>query len=237
MCVRGTNGAAGIILPAMNMAFYKAGRLACQFVKVQCIREVVLNPERAERPGGLVLACTHLSHLEPIVVGCLIRRNVRWMARIEFYRRWWGALMLRGGGAFPVNRFGFSLPAVRSAIRLVKEGQLVGIFPEGGVAQGAQSVLRGGSIKQGACTVSLRTGAPIVPVVILGTEKLNRIGPWIPPRRGRVFVAFGDDVRPPVRRTGNRADRAEMARRLCDGFRETFERLLSHSGLREEDVP
>lgn len=221
----------------MNLALYKTGRLACRLVKVQCIREVVLNPERAERPGGCLLACTHLSHLEPIVVTCLVRRNVRWMARIEFYRRWWAALALRHGGAFPVDRFGFSLPAIRNAVRLVTQGQMVGMFPEGGVAQGDRSVVRGGPIKQGACAVSLRTGAPIIPVVILGTEKLNRVAPWIPPRRGRVYVAFGQDVRPPERRTTRRADRADMTRRLTDEFRATFERLLRHSGLCEEDVP
>lgn len=221
----------------MNMAFYKAGRLACQFVKVQCIREVVLNAERAARPGGCVLACTHLSHLEPFVVGCVVRRTVRWMSRIEFYRRRWAAMMLNGGGAFPVDRYGFSVPAVREAIRLVREGQMVGIFPEGGVANGSASVLRGGPIKQGACTVSIRTGAPILPVVVLGTEKLNQIGPWLPFRRGRVFVAFGREVPPPGLRKGNRSDRADMARRLTHEFQSTLEQLLEHSGLTREDVP
>lgn len=221
----------------MNVAFYKTGRLACRLIKVQCIREVVLNPERADRSGGFLLACTHLSHLEPFVVGLLVRRVVRWMARVEFYRSRWGAAVLYKGGAFPIDRFGFSLPAVRKAIRLARGGEVVGVFPEGGVAQGPSSVLRGGPIKQGICTIAIRAGVPVVPVVILGTDQLNRVGPWLPFRRGRVWVAFGRDVAPPTRRTGNRADRAEMTQRLGAEFRATYQTLLTRTGLGDSDVP
>jgi 1-acyl-sn-glycerol-3-phosphate acyltransferase len=221
----------------MNVAFYKSGRLACRLVKVQCIREMVLDAHRADRSGGFLLAVTHLSHLEPFVVGMLVPRVVRWMAREEFYRRRWASAVLHRGGAFPIDRFGFSLPAVRQAIRLVGRGEIVGIFPEGGVAQGRQSVLRGGPLKQGVCTISMRTGAPVVPVVVLGTERLNRVGPWLPARRGRIWVAFGRDVEPPWERQGNRADRAEMAARLGEEFRRTYRELLEHSRLSDDDVP
>lgn len=225
----------------MSLAFYKAGRLACRFIKFQCVREVVLHAERADRPGGVLLACTHLSHLEPIVIACALRRNVRWMARIEFYQKRWGAAMLDKGGAFPVDRFGFGLPAVRAGIRLVRQGELVGVFPEGGVAQGTDSMLRGGPIRQGVCTISLRTGVPIVPVVVLGTEKLNRVGPWLPVRRARLYMAFGRDVAPPANplrgAAVNRSNRRHLADRLRAEVEATYRELLEHTGLRDADVP
>ncbi|MCX5689750.1 MAG: lysophospholipid acyltransferase family protein [Planctomycetota bacterium] len=226
---------------AMSLTFYRASRLMCRFIKFQCISETVLHADRAERPGGLLLAVTHLSHLEPIVVSAALERHVRWMARIEFYRSWWAGAMLRRGGAFPVDRFGYSLPAVRRAIELVRRGELVGIFPEGGVAKGAQSMMRGGPIKQGICTIALRTGVPIVPVVVLGTHELNRVGPWIPPRRGKLFVAFGRDVVPPPYRLGspatNRAARHSLAMALRSEVERTYGELLAHAGLTDSDVP
>jgi len=225
----------------MNLTFYRVVRIACRFITFQCLREVVLHPERADRPGGLLLACTHVSHLEPIVVSSVLHRNVRWMSRIEFYRRWLGAAMLRLGGAFPVDRFGFTLPAVRRGIQLVRGGELVGVFPEGGVATGRKSMLRGGPMKHGVCTIAIWAGTPIVPVVILGTQKLNRVGPWLPFRRGRVYVAFGREVTPPSRRSGagrsSRENRQILADRLRAEFETTYRELLSHTGLQESDLP
>lgn len=228
-------------LPPMSPTFYKAGRLMCNFIKFQCIREVVLHKDRAERHGPFILACTHISHLEPIVVASVVRRHIRWMARIEFYRKWWGAAMLHKGGAFPVDRFGFSLPAVRHAIRLLGEGQVVGIFPEGGVAQGSNSLLRHATIKQGVCTIAMRAGVPIVPVIVLGTQHLNRVSPWIPPRRAHLHIAFGRDVTPDssqgISPATNRARRAELAQRLQAEFQHTLKELLDQSRLSMDAVP
>ena len=218
-------------------AFYKSSRLAGRFVKFQCIREVVIGADRAERNGGCILACTHLSHLEPFVVSALLRRRVRWMARVEFYKHWLAAAAMNAGGAFPVDRFGNTIPAVRKAVSLANAGEIVGIFPEGGVTQIASSILRGGPFKQGACTIAVATGLPILPVVVLGTHDLNRVTPWLPFRRAKLWVAFGRDVVPRPRSDSRREDRLELAGRLGAEFVRTYEELLKHSGLRDSDMP
>lgn len=221
----------------MGAQFYRFGRLACRLIKVQCIREFVVARERADRSGGFLLACTHLSHLEPFIVGSIVRRPVRWMARLEFFRPRWARMVLNWGGAFSVDRNGFSLPAVRTGVRLVRAGHSVGVFPEGGVAQGARSVIRGAPFKHGVCTIAIQARAPIIPVVVLGSEALNRVGPWLPFRRGRLWVAFGREVMPPPRTASRRADRMELAGRLGDEFVRTYKRLLNESGLRDEMIP
>lgn len=220
----------------MGAAFYNLCRMGCRFVKVQCVREVALARERADRSGGFILACTHLSHLEPIVVSCAVRRHVRWMARVEFYRSRWGAAVLNWGGAFPVDRFGYSLPAVRTAIRLASGGEVVGIFPEGEVSKGERSVLRGAEIKRGVCAIALRARVPVVPVVVLGTDRLNRVAPWLPFKRARVWMAFGNDITPDPT-LHRRAARFEMAERLRAEYLRTYRELLNASGLRDADVP
>ena len=221
----------------MSPGFYRLCWLACRFAKFQCIREVVVGAQRINNHGPVLLACTHISHLEPFVVGTLLRRNIRWMSRVEFYRNRLAAAVLNLGGAFPVDRFGNAIPAVREAIALLNDGQVVGIFPEGGVATGEQSVLRGAKIKQGVCTVAVRTRVPVIPVVILGTDKLNRVGPWVPFRRGRVLVAFGQQVAPPPASGCRGDDRREMAARLEAEFVRTYQDLLQTSGLLDSDVP
>lgn len=223
--------------PIMGVMFYRACRAAGRFVQWQTIRQVVLNPEPAERADGFILACTHLSHLEPFLVSGIVDRHIRWMARIEFYSQRWSAETLRLGGAFPVDRFGCSIRAVRTAVRLAKLGECVGIFPEGGVAQGPQSILRGAPFKHGVCTIAIEARTPVVPVVVLGSERLNRIGPWLPFRRARLYVAFGNEIHPPPRSGSRRADRAEMAVRLGDEFVRVYHELLSHSGLTDDQIP
>lgn len=201
------------------------------------MREVIVGRDRADREGGFILACTHLSHLEPILLSGVVDRQIRWMTRIEFYRRRWQAAVLNWGGAFPVDRFGFSLPAVRTAIRLARAGECVGIFPEGGVAKGKQCIVRGAPFRQGVCTIAVEARAPVVPVVILGTERLNEVGPWLPFRRGRLWYAFGNDVVPPVRSGSRRKDREEMARCLQAEFMRVYHDLLERAELRDDQVP
>ncbi len=172
------------------------GKSLCRFVQFNCLKAVVLHGERAELPGGYVLACTHLSHLEPVLIGAMIRRRIDWMSRIEFYKYRVVAALLDAVDAFPVNRQGVPVKAIRTAIDRVRLGRIVGIFPEGGVVRGSDLAFRGGPIKKGACLIAHRSAAPIVPVVVLGTEKLNCIGPWLPFRRGRIWVIYGKPIDP-----------------------------------------
>lgn len=185
----------------------------------------------------MLFAVTHLSHLEPVLASTYLGRPVRWMTRIEFYQSRWGQVMLDRCGCFPVDRFGYTLPAVRRAIRLIDAGETVGVFPEGGVTIGEQSVVRGGPIKQGVCTVSIRTGVPIVPMVILGTHTLNCVGPWIPPRRGAVWIGFGRHIEPPATRRSNRRTRAELSDRLRNEFMDVYDHLLATGDVTDDDVP
>lgn len=225
------------IVSSMSPAFYDLCRLAGRFVKVQCIREVVLDAHRADRPGGLLVACTHIGHLEPFVVSSIVKRRVRWMSRMEFYQSRWKAAALNLGGAFPVDRFGNSIPAVRKAIALASQGEMVGIFPEGGVVKGQHAMMRGAAFKHGVCTVSVATRLPILPVVVLGAHELSRVAPWLPFKRGRLYVAFGHDVLPPPRSGSRRADRLEMAGLLQAEFVRTYNDLLNRTGLQDTDIP
>jgi 1-acyl-sn-glycerol-3-phosphate acyltransferase len=215
---------------------YKLGRAFVGSIRLQCVREFVIGRRHMQRSGGFVIACTHLSHLEPAIVSCHTRRHITWIARVEFFRWRWLAPILKMAEALPIDRQGRSVRTIRRAIDLTRRGEIVGIFPEGGVATGTDAMFRGGTMKRGACVIAIRGNVPIVPCVVLGTEKLNRVAPWLPFKRAGVWVAYGEPIFPPPNSMHRRAARFEMAERLQREIMRTYQQLLERSGLRDEQV-
>ena len=127
----------------------------------------------------------------------------------------------------PVDRFGVPVKAIRSAIARARQDRVVGIYPEGGVAVAKVSMLFGGTFKRGACTVALRAGVPIVPVVMVGTQMMNAVKPWLPFRRARVFVNYGHPIFPKSLhgRKTHRQMRIELADQLAIAFQAAYREL------------
>lgn len=188
------------------------------------------------RRGGYVLACSHVSHLDPFCLGAMFPRRIGWMARIEFYRHPIAARLMRAVHAFPVNRRGVPVSAVRESLRRLERGEVVGIFPEGEIKRGADSVLRGGPIKRGVCLLAQRTGRPVLPCLVLGTERLNALEPWMPFLRGRLWIACGEFIEP-VAGANRRAARAEMAVRVEDAMRRLYAETRREFGLDDSVLP
>jgi 1-acyl-sn-glycerol-3-phosphate acyltransferase len=222
----------------MGTVIYNLAKVAFAVPRFAAIRERVYGLEHTRREGPFILAVSHLSHLEPFFVGALVHRPIRWMSRIEFYKPWIAGRFLDAMAAFPVDRYGNAAPAVRTAVRLLGQGELVGMFPEGGVAVGRESVLRGGPMKQGVCTIAIQTQVPVVPVVVLGTDGLLSVKPWLPIKSGRMEMMFGPAITPPRRDGRSRRQlRAQFAGELGAAFVKVYGDLLGRTGLRDEDVP
>jgi len=210
---------------------YRTCWLAGRWVQLNTMRVEVVNRQVLRLPGGYQLACTHLSHLEPFILGILARRPIDWMTRIEFYRHPVATWFLMRFAAIPVRRQGVSASAVRTAIARVNEGRVVGICPEGGVANGPASACRGGRVKRGVGLIAVRTGRPVIPCVILGSHALMKVGPWLPFRRGRLWVAFGEPIYPPAHADSRRSARESVAVELEAAFQRLFHQLIDRYGL------
>ena len=210
---------------------YRACWLGGQWIKINALRVHVVNGGVLGTPGGYQIACTHLSHLEPFLLAMIVRRPIDWMTRIEFYGHPVAVWFLTRFGAIPVRRQGVSASAIRTAIARLAAGRVVGICPEGGVATGAASVCRGGRIKRGVGLIAVRSGRPVIPCVMLNAHSLLRVGPWLPFRRGRLWVAFGEPIQPPRDVTDRRAAREAVAVAVEQASQRLFHQLVDHFGL------
>ncbi len=131
--------------------------------------------------GPLLLASNHRSFLDPFVIGMMVRRPVYYMAKRELFEKRWQAWILNALGAFPVDRGAGDAAAIDTAREILERGDCVVVFPEG-------TRVRPGPLgrpKRGVGRLALETGAPVVPVAVIGTEDV-RAGWRIRPRRVRV---------------------------------------------------
>ena len=192
--------------------------------------------DAARRPGGYLVACSHVSHLDPFCLSAVAPRKIGWMARIEFYRHPITARLMRVLHAFPVNRQGVPVSAMREALGRLARGEVVGVFPEGEIRAGSESVLRGAPIKRGVCLLAAHSGRPVLPCIVLGTEKLNAFGPWVPFSRTRLWIACGEFIEPVVG-PDRRAARAQMAAQIEAALRRLYAEMRAEFGLDDFVLP
>jgi 1-acyl-sn-glycerol-3-phosphate acyltransferase len=202
-----------------------------------CLQMTAVHAQRLNIPGPYLIACTHISHLEATIVSGMIRRTVYWISREEYFRRPGLGHFLRLFQSILVTRDKPSFAGIRRSIAHLKRGELVGIFPEGGVMSGCDTIFRGGRIKLGMCVIARRAGVPIVPVVVLGAEKLNAVEPWIPGACAKVAVIVGEPIHPQPSDAPLREQRRELGARVQASFILMYRELLERTGIDDADVP
>jgi 1-acyl-sn-glycerol-3-phosphate acyltransferase len=171
--------------------------------------------------GGALLAGNHVSYLDPILMWSVSRRPIHFMAKRELWDSKLLAWALPRLWGFPVNRGEPDRTAITTATDLLKSGELVGLFPEGGRA-GSDGALR--EAQGGAAFIALRADAPIVPVAFVGTEKAWPKGAKLP-RLVRTYIRIGTPILPStVLPEGGRKERVNaLTSILMQGIAEELE--------------
>ena len=126
--------------------------------------------EHIPRTGPVILAANHRSFLDPFVIGCLTRRPVYYVAKKELFAHPVVGWLLNRLGAFPIDRGAGDQQAMDTARLILERGDCVVIFPEGTRRRPGPL----GSPRRGVGRLALQTGAPVVPVAVLGTEAVRR---------------------------------------------------------------
>jgi 1-acyl-sn-glycerol-3-phosphate acyltransferase len=196
----------------------------------------VVGIENANRCGGLMLASNHISHFDPFILSSVVRRKIDWMAMAEFFPLPIVGLFLRAVDAFPAERDRADRKTIRTAIERLRNGRIVGVFPEGGIRDGAQSLLEGAALRPGASTLAHIAQVPILPCVILGSDRLYAKRSWLPMRRTPVWIGFGEPIQtfPDLDKA---AARERVESELTQAFQRLFRELRTKFNLNPDDLP
>ena len=200
--------------------FYPAANAAMRTLLIALTGWRVEGRENVPRTGPLIIVANHLTYIDPPLLGASIPRKIHFMAKEELFDSLRWRVIVEAYGAFPVKRGQWSREALRHAAGALDNGWALGLFPEGkrSADHGLQAPLPGASL------LAARTGAPILPVGISGTERIGGLGfvlerPVITVRIGAPFALPSD---------GERRTRDRLAR-YSDYIMEHIAELLPES--------
>ncbi len=143
----------------------------------------IIGVENVPPTGPVIVAPNHLSNYDPPLVGCALTRHINFMAKEELFKNPIAARLITWLGAFPVRRGNVDKVAIRHAMQLLKNGLVLGIFPEGS----RQVPGKLGDFHDGAASLAIRMKVPIVPAAIIGSEHMER---------GKVAILFDKPIYP-----------------------------------------
>jgi 1-acyl-sn-glycerol-3-phosphate acyltransferase len=138
--------------------------------------------------GGVIVAANHISYLDPPLVGSITPRRATFMARKGLFKiRLLGTIIKPA--AFPVDREKPRPSSIKEAVKRLKNGELIVIFPEGGRSETGEL----GQAKRGIGMIAGLSKVPIVPTLIIGSNKALPLGAkWI--KRAKITVIFGKPI-------------------------------------------
>jgi 1-acyl-sn-glycerol-3-phosphate acyltransferase len=180
----------------MSDLFYTLVRGAGRLPFWLSSRPVAIDTDKGDRSGAFILAATHSSPYDIPLVIRHTRRPVDFVSITEVFRNplvgwFYGSL-----NAFPLERSRPDAPTVRTILDRLSKGRIVCMFPEGGFRKGADSVVYSRKIRSGIGRIALLAGVPIVPVAIVNSQTYSRFTSWLPLRRTRYGIIYGDPIVP-----------------------------------------
>lgn len=160
--------------------FYKVCTVIVRFVLLFVFRLKFVGRENLPKEGGVIVAFNHTSNWDPVVAGLSCPRKLRFMAKEELFKNPVFGALIKALGAFPVRRGKGDIGAIKSSLKILSEGEVMLMFPEGHRIKDGRRV----KAKPGVALIAQRAQVPVVPVCISGEYK------WL----HRVTVTYGKPI-------------------------------------------
>lgn len=175
--------------------FYKIFKVLCRFWYGTILRTRVIGAENIPAAGAFILAANHVSNWDPPFLGTFIDREVCYMGKEELFHNPVMAWVCRHLHVFPVRRGAADKTAIKTAVKLLRDGKCFGIFPEGTRSKTGKL----GRAEAGVSLIAAMTKAPIIPAAIVNTEKIFSRAEFLP----QPAVVYGT----PIKFTGSTKDK------------------------------
>lgn len=179
--------------------FYKIFKMLCRIWFGTILGTRVIGVENIPKDGAVILAANHVSNWDPPFLGTFMRREVCFMGKEELFKNPIMAAICRGLHVFPVKRGAADKTAIKTAVKILKDGKCFGIFPEGTRSKTGKL----GKAEPGVSLIAAMTKAPIIPAAIINTEKIFSKEKFFP----RLAVVYGT----PLKFTGSTKDKEALA--------------------------
>ena len=192
-------------------------------IQVSGVREVPAGP--------WILASNHLSHFDPPLIAGAFSRPIDFLAMRELFQPAWFGFLMRKINVIPVRRGQADTTALKTALGRLRQGRIVGVFPEGGLRAGATSVLGGSKLTEGVWLLAAKSKCPVRPAVIVGSDQLYVGANWV--RKPRVVVAVGNPIPAPAAKE----ERSVWTEALAERMRGLFAEVRKRHALEEVVLP
>jgi 1-acyl-sn-glycerol-3-phosphate acyltransferase len=182
--------------------------------------------EHVPAQGPFVLAPVHRSNLDFILVSALTRTRMRYMGKASIWKWSWGGKFVSMLGAFPVHRGSADREALRTCLAVIENGEPLVMFPEGTRRSGPLVE----NLFDGPAYVAARTGVPLVPVGVGGSDKAMPVGSKLV-RPHRIVLVVGEPIVPPSG-DGTGRVRRRVVRDLTERLRVSVQALYDEAHRR-----
>jgi 1-acyl-sn-glycerol-3-phosphate acyltransferase len=159
---------------------YQLAKLICWIFLRLVFRIKVHFAKGLPQAGGVLVVANHSNLIDPLIVGTSLHRPVHFMAKQELFNIPVLNKIIRGLGAFPVRRGAADRTAIESSFKILSDGGVMGMFPEGTRYRDG----RVHELRSGAAALAIRTGCPVLPMIIVGANDIS-LFKW---RKIHVFV-------------------------------------------------
>ena len=129
-------------------------------------RVTVTGAENVPQDGPVVMCCNHTAMLDVAVLACATPRQIRFMAKKEAFKMPFLGKLIEACGAFPVDRAGMDVSAIKKGISILSQGEIMGIFPQGTRCPYVHPNTTFDKVHGGVAMIAVRSKATLVPVCI-----------------------------------------------------------------------